>query len=248
MNRRSKRKKQSRLVKVFLTVVMVLAAGTVAYLVAQHFHLFRTNITLGPRFSVRGIDVSNHNGHIDFDRVAASGYSFVYVKSSEGATHVDPSFRQNCKRAAQSGLKVGAYHFFRKNRDGEAQARNMLRTVGNLKLDLPLVIDIEDAQNVNTVPRSKVRQELVLMARALKRAGYRVMIYTNGNGVKDYYNSCFEDDDLWLCSLNDPARVSEKRHVIQQYSWWGDVPGVKGEVDLDVFMGNEREWERWVDK
>lgn len=227
---------------------MVLVAGTAAFLVAQYYHLFNRNITLGPRYSVRGIDVSNHNGRIDFDCVATSGYTFVYVKSSEGSTYIDPAFKSNCKRARQSGLKVGAYHFFRKNRDGESQTRNMLKAVKSIKLDMPLVIDIEDDQNVNSVSLVKVRHELIKMARALKKAGYRIMIYTNGNGLKDYYNPCFDGEDLWLCSLKNPDKVTQQRHTIQQYSWWGDVPGVKGDVDLDVFMGTQREWEQWLKK
>ena len=68
------------------------------------------------RFPVAGIDVSKHNGNIDFEQVRDDDYQFVFIKASEGKTYRDEAFERNYQGAREAGLKVGAYHFFRKNR------------------------------------------------------------------------------------------------------------------------------------
>ena len=74
------------------------------------------------RYPVAGIDVSKHNGDIDFDEVRDDDYQFVFIKASEGKTYRDDAFDRNYSGAKAAGLKVGAYHFFRKNRSGQEQA------------------------------------------------------------------------------------------------------------------------------
>ncbi len=199
-------------------------------------------------YPVRGIDVSNHNGTIDWHRVAEADYQFAYIKASEGKTHRDQAFRRNVLSAQKAGLMVGAYHFFRKNREGADQAQNLLQAVEGLKLELPLVVDIEDWENSRWQDDKVVQQRFRDMVQALQKAGYRVMIYTNGDGYEKYYRPNFPDMDLWLCSFRSPDKLRHTHsHVIQQYSHWGEVPGVDDDVDLNVFMGTQREWDAWAE-
>lgn len=81
------------------------------------------------RFPVAGIDVSKHNGVIDYERVKKDDYQFVIIKASEGKTYQDPAFGRNYRDAREAGLMVGAYHFFRKNRTGQEQADNLLSVI-----------------------------------------------------------------------------------------------------------------------
>lgn len=60
-----------------------------------------------------GIDVSRHQGRIEWQKVPIRDISFVYIKATEGATYIDPCFHYNIKGAAEAGFKVGAYHYFR---------------------------------------------------------------------------------------------------------------------------------------
>ena len=94
------------------------------------------------RYEVRGIDVSAHNGEIDFPIVRDDGYEFVLIKATEGATFKDRRFISNLRRAREAGLKVGAYHFFRFDTPGYMQGLNFLNSVKARALDLPLVIDV----------------------------------------------------------------------------------------------------------
>jgi hypothetical protein len=94
---------------------------------------------------VIGIDVSHHQGEVNFLSAKEAGYTFVFLKATEGSTFVDPRFASNRERAAAAGMLVGAYHFFRPKSDATAQALHFVRTVGSLRnRELPPVIDIED--------------------------------------------------------------------------------------------------------
>ncbi len=228
-------------------VVVVVATGYLAY---KRYGLarFMYSVDLGQRYPVRGIDVSSHNGEVDYDKVARAGYAFVYIKASEGATFKDATFKQHVASAQRNGLKVGAYHFFRKNREGNAQAVNMMQSIKGTRLDLPLVIDVEDWENTQGVDNATVNRRLQAMVKALKASGYTIMIYTNGDGRRTYYEPHLKDEYLWLCSFNDPDSIAHLGHVMQQYSHWGKVDGVDGEVDLNVYMGSPSQWEKWLDK
>ena len=201
------------------------------------------------RYPVAGIDISNHNGEIDFDAVAADDYQFVFIKASEGKTHKDTAFCRNYQQAREAGLKVGAYHFFRKNRSGEEQASNFLEVVKGKTLDLPLVIDLEDDWgNGATITRETALERVTRMISILKQHGYAIMIYTNGDGYKKYYKGLLGDNDLWLCSFNSPDLLPGIPHCIQQFSHEGSVKGVNGKVDLNVFRGSKKEWQEYLDK
>jgi len=200
------------------------------------------------RYPIAGIDVSNHNGTIDFDSVRDDNYQFVLIKASEGKTFKDPAFARHYGGARAAGLKVGAYHFFRKNRTGEEQAANFLDVIGNRTLDLPLVIDLEDDWgNGATTSYDTAVERLLNMIAILKGKGYSVMIYTNKDGYNKYYKDMLGDCDLWLCSFTSPDLL-DLPHRFQQYSYEGEVDGVDGEVDLNVFRGDRSDWEHYLEQ
>ena len=201
------------------------------------------------RYPVAGIDVSKHNGEIDFEKVAADDYQFVFIKASEGKTYQDEAFARNYEGARDAGLKVGAYHFFRKNRTGEEQAANLLNVVKGKELDLPLVIDLEDDWgNGATMSRETALKRVLEMIEILDDKGYDVMIYTNLDGYGKYYMGMLGDHDLWLCSFTSPDILTDKPHRFQQFSHEGVVDGVKGDVDLNVWRGSKREWQRYLEQ
>ncbi len=200
------------------------------------------------RYPIAGIDVSKHNGNIDFKQVRDDDYQFVFIKATEGKTYKDDAFDRNYRGARDAGLKVGAYHFFRKNRTGEEQANNLLQAIKGKEFDLPLVIDLEDDWgNGATVNRQNALERVMDMIEILNGKGYQVMIYTNLDGYNKYYKDMLGDHDLWLCSFTSPDLLSSLPHCIQQISHEGTVSGVKGDVDLNVFRGTRGEWEDYLD-
>lgn len=229
-----------------LGVGFLAGLGVVLYLYWPH--LFHPSIEIDRRaYPVAGIDISSHNGTIDFDTVAAAGYSFVFIKASEGAYYRDSLFAGNAAAARSAGLAVGAYHFFRKSRDGKRQAQNLLGATRGIALDMPLVVDVEDWSNDNGEDSATVRQRLADMISALESQGKQVMIYTNGDGHKKHYLAGgYSRLPLWLCAFKEPSEIEATPHDFQQYSHWGTVPGIKGDVDLNIFNGTREQWETWL--
>ena len=233
----------------------ILLVGCVVGIAVAYYYLGRPLIiryfAVEPdfnRYPVRGIDVSNHNGDIDWEQVAGENYRFAYIKASEGVTYRDPRFRANADAARKQGLKVGAYHFFRNDREGLKQAENFLDAVDGIDLDLPMVIDVEDTGNDRSVEPEVIGRRLQDMIKRLQDSKRRVMIYTNGDGYQKFYKPRNSHLDLWLSSFRSPDEIKESHHPrIQQFSHWGEVAGIDGNVDLNIFVGSAKEWDSWTD-
>ncbi|MGM9804264.1 MAG: glycoside hydrolase family 25 protein [Muribaculaceae bacterium] len=221
---------------------LVLIGCAIYYLLRNH-----PNITVDrEQYPVIGIDISKHNGKINFAKLAADSLSFVFIKATEGNDYVDPTFERNYMQAKEVGLKVGAYHFFRMSKDGTVQAYNFLKTVKGKEIDLPLVIDVEEWGNDLLINRDDAVNRLCTMVQCIKSHNYKVMIYTNKDGYKKYIAERLSNELLWICTFQQPQDVTKYNWTILQYSHWGEVDGINGEVDLDVFNGDRNAWLRWL--
>lgn len=196
------------------------------------------------RHPIRGIDISSHNGEIDFSKVASDGMEFVFIKASEGTDFQDEYFRDNYNKALRAGLKIGAYHFFRFDTDGIKQARNLLKVIGIRKLDMGIAVDIESHGNPSGIPKDSVVNRLVRMVDYLNLKGRRVIFYTNKEGYEDYLMENFPGCPLWICSFN--SHPIDAEWTFWQYNHHGSVAGIEGDVDLDAFFGNRREWNNFL--
>jgi lysozyme len=96
-----------------LTVIAVFSFGSMAaiLLILLYFRILASTPSIA-EYPVRGIDVSHHNGQIDWDRVAAQGIRFAYIKASEGNDLRDPLFEYNWTEVRRVGLIPGAFHVF----------------------------------------------------------------------------------------------------------------------------------------
>ena len=92
---------------------------------------------------LRGIDVSHHQGDVDWKKVKGSGVAFAFAKATEGETYTDPKFARNWAGMREAGLVRGAYHFGRPGHDPVAQARHFVKAVGARSGDLQLALDLE---------------------------------------------------------------------------------------------------------
>lgn len=248
-----RRGKVIKRVLIGLAVLLVLLGGLWAYKNRHAIYYWWHGEVVVDRskYPIVGIDISSHNGDdIDFYKVKNDGYTFVIIKASQGINEKqrDKHFSDNFNRAQANGLKVGAYHYFEMDKDGVSQAKNFIEAIGWRKLDLPLIIDIEDDEETNkNVDIDITMKNLNAMIDNLQSRGYKVMIYTNGYGYRKYVKDHqLVNIGLWLCSFQDPDKISYIPHQLQQYSEHGRVDGINGDVDLDVFNGNEKQWERWL--
>lgn len=198
------------------------------------------------RYPIRGIDVSAHNGYIDFFKVKRAGIEFVFIKASEGAEFKDTNFRANYRKARHAEIKTGAYHFFRFDVDGVDQAVNFLEAVGERPLDLGLAIDVEEQGNPDGIDPSLVIDRLTAMAEYLYLKGYRVMFYTNRSGYERYLLKDFPGYPLWICSFSEYPFDAD--WTFWQYDHHGRVDGIRGDVDLDTYVGNRTDWQNYLRK
>jgi len=187
------------------------------------------------RYPLRGIDVSAHNGSVDFHKVARAGYDFVWIKASEGETFRDTLFTRNFDSATAAGLRVGAYHYFRFDCDGMLQAVNLCRSLQGRRPELGVAIDVEEEGNATGIPTPVIQARLAVMLDYLNLRGLPITLYTNKDGYYEYLADEFSDYPLWICSFTDDNPIDDApQWIIWQYSHSGRVPGIKGKVDENV--------------
>ncbi len=197
------------------------------------------------QYPISGIDVSAHNGDIDFIKIAQSGIDFVFIKATEGATFKDSRFHDNYNNARKAGLKVGAYHFFRFNIDGKLQALNILNSIKGKSFDLPFVIDIEEFTNNKNIPTETIISQLSILINTLQENNQPLMLYTNKKGFTRFIKGRFDEYPLWICSFTNPP-IDEK-WLFWQHSHKGSIDGISEDTDLNTFNGSRKDWELWID-
>lgn len=196
------------------------------------------------QYPVKGIDVSSHNGLMNLDAAAADGISFIFIKASEGDTFKDKNFRINYDKASHAGLKIGAYHFFRFDVGGVAQAKNLLQAIGHRPLDLGVAIDVEESHNAVGVDSLQIAHRLQAMVQYLNLSGYRVTFYSTREGYYEYVREIAPGACLWIASLNSVPINAE--WTFRQYYHRGRVKGIRGDVDLDIFCGSREDWQNYL--
>ncbi len=190
------------------------------------------------RFSVRGVDVSRHQGDIRWAVVAREGgTAFAYLKATEGGDWTDPRFSENWREAKRAGLLVGSYHFFTFCRPALDQAEHFLATVPHDPEALPPAVDVEYAGNCHEVPPPEiVRHELMAWLDAVEDAIGKVpVIYVTAEAHKDFLQGAPLKNPLWIRSLLGEPKV---QWLFWQYEARGTVKGIDGLVDLNVFIGD----------
>jgi lysozyme len=187
-------------------------------------------------YAVEGLDVSHHQGVIDWTQVDAK-YQFIFAKATEGDTFVDTRFSENAQKIKDTNRILGAYHFFHFNYDGTEQANNYIKTVGTL-IDLPPVVDFEFSGNPNDFDKAKVTAELKKCINRLEEHYVqKAIIYTTRTAYKQIVKDNF-DNPLWYRSIIFPVNKNMKNMVFWQYHNSARIQGVKTKVDLNVFKGD----------
>jgi lysozyme len=181
-----------------------------------------------------GVDVSAHQGAIDWRRVATDGIEFAYVKATEGADHADARFVRNWTRARRAGLRLGAYHFFTLCRSGVDQAENFLGRVPDDPDALAPALDLELAGNCSQRPsRTTLRRDLdAFVARVESATGRRVVLYVGDDFEHRYHLTATFDRPVWTRNLL--RRPGDERWQVWQANDRGQVEGINADVDIDV--------------
>lgn len=207
--------------------------------------------------TIYGIDVSHWQGNIDWELLSEDGYAFSWVKATEGMTYTDPMFFNNISNGMATDMVMGAYHFARPdNNTAQEDATNFL----NIASDyigpgfLPPVLDLENPYSggqVIVLTDLFTAQQLSdwvaeWMGLVEASTGISPFIYINGN-FANYLNPSLNSYGLWFAqpdeNLDPPTNIgSWSEWRFKQYSWWGNVSGINGDVDLNIFNGSISEF------
>lgn len=192
------------------------------------------------KYDVRGIDISHHNGTVDWDRVAEQDVDFAWLKATEGSAHTDPRFSANWSGARAAGLPTGAYHFMSFESPGADQAQNMIATVPRVAGELAPVVDLEPYGRFkgNLPPAAEVRAILDPLLDALEdHYGVAPVIYTTPTAYRAFLVDRYPDNPIWFRSVAWPPRVPDGRDwTIWQYSSRDRLDGVGGGKEAYVDM------------
>ncbi|MBR4667919.1 MAG: glycoside hydrolase family 25 protein [Butyrivibrio sp.] len=192
---------------------------------------------------VKGVDVSKHNGNIDWGAVKANGIDFAIIRcgyrgSSSGALVVDPLYYQNMIAAQGAGLSVGVYFFSQAVNVVEAveEASMVLELLKGYTLQMPVYIDVEKSNGrgdaISVEERNAVINAFLV---TIKNAGYTAGIYSNKLWFENRIStSLFLDYKIWLAQYVDIPTYYASRYDMWQYTSKGSVPGIAGNVDMNV--------------
>lgn len=193
-------------------------------------------------YSIHGIDVSHHQGKINWEKVANAEINkepiaFVFIKATEGRSHLDENFNDNFYNARRQGLVRGAYHFFSPNVSGLEQAEYYLHQVHLDEGDMPPVLDIEEAGKKSA---DEIRREaLAWLKRVEEQYAVPPIIYTGLNFKKKYLSTDeFKRYPFWIAHYYVQEVGYSDNWRFWQHTDMGLIDGIKGPVDLDIYNGS----------
>lgn len=188
---------------------------------------------------IQGVDVSHHQGAIDWRTLAADDVAFAYIKATEGADHVDARFAVNWEEAGAAGLYRGGYHFFTLCQPGLRQAANFIAVVAVVAGSLPPALDLEHMGPCREGPTMPdvIAEARAFMDRVEAHYGVRPIIYTTRE-FHDAHLVELRGERFWIRSIGRPPAFRENDWVIWQHHNRGHRRGVSGPVDLNAFRGD----------
>lgn len=195
--------------------------------------------------SIKGLDVSEFQGEVDWERVKAAGYKFAMLRAGYGYNTVDKQFRRNASECNRIGLPVGAYWFCYAFSPEKAvqEADGCIDIISEYRLDYPVCYDIEQAsadyiekQGVSFTP-ALAKNVVKSFCDRIETKGYYAMFYTNRNFLDTYLGTELSKRyAYWYARYAD--RFDGTDCGIWQYTSTGSVPGITGNVDLDLGYTN----------
>ncbi|MCQ2424105.1 MAG: glycoside hydrolase family 25 [Clostridia bacterium] len=232
--------------KVIIALIALVAISVIVIISLFWFGILHFNNP--PSDSVIGIDVSSYQGDIDWTTLSSQNISFAFIKATEGSSFVDPCFTSNWTNAADTDLRIGAYHFFSFESSGEKQAKFFCSTVTPVDNMLPPVIDVEfygKFKSVKDIDADAVKHELRVFVDLISAEyGMKPIIYVTNKSFEAIVKNDFSDCDLWFRSVYSSI-PNEIKCSFWQFSNRHRLDGYNGKepyIDMNVFCGSSEEF------
>ncbi|UYZ36811.1 GH25 family lysozyme [Clostridium beijerinckii] len=181
---------------------------------------------------MKGIDISNHNGNINFNQVKTAGVEAVYIKATEGTTFKDSYLDTNYSNAHYAGLRTGFYHFLVGTSAPETQANSFYNAIKDKASDLIPMLDVET--NFDGLMDYILR----FITKFKELSNMQIGIYTY-TSFMDNLDNRIADYQLWEANYNNtPWKLNSNfftNRVGHQYSEIGSVSGINTDCDMNEF-------------
>ena len=191
-----------------------------------------------PPVTFLGIDVSKWQGQINWQQVKASGVSFAIIRAGFGREYhqEDPYFRTNMQNAGAAGVQRGVYwySYAKTPEDAALEAQVCLDVIRGYKFEYPIFFDIEDPSQVE-LGMETITAITETFCSIVASRGYHVGIYSYKNFLDNYIHpELLRRYDVWVAQWNVDMTTYDKPFTIWQYSDKGEIPGIYGDVDLNI--------------
>ena len=186
---------------------------------------------------IKGIDVSKHNGKIDFKKVKDSGIQFVIIRIGYGGSVPvkDERFEENYKNAKANGLKIGTYLYSYANSDSdvEAEVKAILKWLDGKNFDLPFYLDVEDNKTQGKLSVNELTNYIYNICEKVEKAGYFTGIYASKNWLETKLDmNKLNRFTIWLAQWTTNPTY-QGTYAMWQYTSDGSVNGINGRVDMN---------------
>lgn len=195
----------------------------------------------------RYIDVSRYQGEIDWAQVAAAGYKGAMLKTvstnyklskREDGLYIDPTFETNYRNARAAGLDVGVYYYTYATSEAMADAELALlrQAVYGKELTLPVAVDVED-NKLGKLDKQSLTDLTAYALHEVERMGFYAQLYTYTSFAKAHLyvdGAALQPYDVWLADYTGKTPNVTFNYNAHQHTSKGSVPGITGNVDLNV--------------
>lgn len=184
---------------------------------------------------MKGIDISMHNGSINFNSVKNDGIEAIIIKATEGVDYIDPNFETYYSQSHNMGFHIGFYHFMSEKTDPTKQAEDFYNAINGKEYNIIPVLDIE----VNNYHRS--REEISdrcmnFLTRFKELSGIDCVIYTGGFFGRDLLDNRVKQYKGWIAHYGVSSPMNTGFQVVgHQYTETGKVSGISGDCDMNNF-------------
>ena len=188
-----------------------------------------------------GIDVSEYQGEISWSYVDTlenkHPLHYVFIRATVGKDRKDRKFEKNWLGAKENKMIRGAYHYYRPNENSLEQAELFIKTVTLQKGDLPPVLDIEKLPKNQSIANLKLGLKRWLHA-VESHYGVKPIIYSGESYYEDFLKEEFGDYLFWIANYNFYREEIAEDWLFWQFTEKASVPGIKGNVDVNIYKGD----------
>ena len=189
--------------------------------------------------SKKGIDVSEFQGKIDWEKVKNDGIEFAILRCGYGmdfSNQDDVEYERNANECERLGIPYGVYLMSYANtvEKARSEAKHVLRLIEGRKISLGVWHDIEDNGTSGAINKETLTNIINTFCNTIKNAGYKVGVYANLNWLENKIEKTIKDNyDIWVAQYYSKCEY-EGKYIMWQHTSSGKVNGISTNVDMNI--------------